>query len=450
LAQQAQSQPAPEVLGRTEGLSRPGIDTDTAQGVREALSAQIPDAGQVSVAPGEPAPPGPFLGGKGAAVPQVNRGALGGEHLARRYSRDPDDFPKPAGREEEWRFTPLKRLRGLLDGPEAGAKLSVDVDAPEGVTVERVGAGDPRIGSAFTPSERISAFALVRSDGATVVSVPKEAEISAPVILRLRGEGRDGVAYGHLVVDVAPFATATVVLDHTGSATFAGNAEFAIGDGASLTVISLQDWDDDAVHVATHAAKVGRDARFRSVIVTLGGDVVRLSPTVHYAGSGADAELYGLFFTDAGQHQEHRLYVDHEQRSCRSRVTYKGALQGAKAHSVWIGDVLIGKDATGTDTYELNRNLLLDDGARADSVPNLEIETGEVIGAGHASATGRFDDEALFYLMARGIPADEARRLVVRGFFAEIVDAIDVPAIRERVALAVEHELAAAGMGSTR
>jgi Fe-S cluster assembly protein SufD len=210
----------------------------------------------------------------------------------------------------------------------------------------------------------------------------------------------------------------------------------------------LQDWEDDAVHVATHAAKVGRDARFRSVIVTLGGDLVRISPTVHYAGSGGDAELYGLFFTDAGQHQEHRVYVDHEQRSCRSRVTFKGALQGAKAHSVWIGDVMIGKHASGTDTYELNRNLLLDDGARADSVPNLEIETGEVIGAGHASATGRFDDEALFYLMARGIPADEARRLVVRGFFAEVVDAIDVPAIRERVDAAVEQELATAGLAS--
>jgi len=92
---------APEALGRTEGLARPGIDTDTAQGVAEALSAQIPDAGQVSVAPGEPAPPGPFLGGRGASVPQVNRGALGGEHLARRYSREPAAFPKPAGREEE-------------------------------------------------------------------------------------------------------------------------------------------------------------------------------------------------------------------------------------------------------------------------------------------------------------------------------------------------------------
>ena len=114
-------------------------------------------------------------------------------------------------------------------------------------------------------------------------------------------------------------------------------------------------------------------------------------------------------------------------RNCRSRVTYKGALQGEGAHTVWVGDVLIRADAEGTDTYELNRNLVLTDGARADSVPNLEIETGEIAGAGHASATGRFDDEQLFYLQARGIPEDEARRLVVRGFFAELVQQIGVP-----------------------
>ena len=123
--------------------------------------------------------------------------------------------------------------------------------------------------------------------------------------------------------------------------------------------------------------------------------------------------------------------------------------RATSAHTVWIGDVLIRAAATGTDTYEENRNLLLTDGARADSVPNLEIETGEVTGAGHASTTGRFDDEQLFYLMARGIPEGEARRLVVRGFFAEIVDRIGVPEVRDRLLAAVggvgERELGDAG-----
>ena len=127
--------------------------------------------------------------------------------------------------------------------------------------------------------------------------------------------------------------------------------------------------------------------------------------------------------------------------NCRSRVTYKGALQGEGAHTVWVGDVVIRAAATGTDTYELNRNLLLTDGARADSVPNLEIETGEVVGAGHASATGRFDEEQLFYLQARGIPADLARRLVVRGFFAEVIEKIAVPELVERLLASVDAEL---------
>ena len=168
---------------------------------------------------------------------------------------------------------------------------------------------------------------------------------------------------------------------------------------------------------------------------------MRVVETVEYQGPGGDAELLGLFFADAGQHLEHRLFVDHAVPRCRSNVVYKGALQGQGARTVWVGDVLIRAAAVGTDTYEINRNLLLTEGARADSVPNLEIETGEVAGAGHASATGRFDDEQLFYLQSRGIPSDEARRLVVRGFFAELLGRIGLPDVRDRVLAAVEAEL---------
>jgi Fe-S cluster assembly protein SufD len=187
--------------------------------------------------------------------------------------------------------------------------------------------------------------------------------------------------------------------------------------------------------------RLGRDARISHTVVTLGGDLVRIVPSVTYAGRGGDAELNGLYITDAGQHQEHRLFVEHSAPDCRSRVLYKGALQGDEAHSVWIGDVLIDPTATGTDTYEYNRNLVLTDDARADSVPNLEILTGEITGAGHASANGRLEDIHLFYLMARGIPFEEARRLVIRGFFGELLDKIEIDTVRERVAEAVEAEL---------
>ncbi|MBL7494842.1 Fe-S cluster assembly protein SufD [Frankia sp. CNm7] len=358
-------------------------------------------------------------------------------------SRDPEAHPVPTGREEAWRFTPLRPLKPLIAGQEPDGKIDISVAAPEGVEVEFVDADDPRVGRVLTPVDRVAAFATVRAGGAVAVTVPGETELTEPIVAALRGEG--GVCYSHLVVEVGPFARATVVLDHTGTAKYAGNVEVHVGHGASVTFVSLQDWDDDAVHAGAHAFSVGRDAKLRATHLTLGGHLVRINPTVDYRGPGGDAELAGLFFTDAGQHQEHRLLVTHLERNCRSRVTYKGALQGADAHSVWIGDVLIGADAVGTDTYEINRNLVLTDGARADSVPNLEILTGEVAGAGHASATGRFDDEVLFYLMARGIPAGEARRLVVRGFFGEVLDRIDVPALRDRVMAAVDAELSAVG-----
>ncbi|MCX5389987.1 Fe-S cluster assembly protein SufD [Streptomyces sp. NPDC006482] len=358
-------------------------------------------------------------------------------------SFDVADFPVPHGREEEWRFTPLARLRGLHDGTAvaSGEGVKVEIEAPEGVTVETVGREDERLGKAGKPVDRVAAQAYSSFEKASVVTVAKEAVLTEPIRIAVHGQG--GVAFGHQVIELGAFAEAVVVIDHTGDAVLAANVDYVLGDGAKLTVVSVQDWDEKAVHVAQHNALVGRDASFKSVIVTFGGDVVRIHPRVSYAAPGGEAELFGLYFTDAGQHQEHRLLVDHNTPHCKSNVAYKGALQGQDAHAVWIGDVLIQAAAEGTDTYELNRNLVLTDGARVDSVPNLEIETGEIAGAGHASATGRFDDEQLFYLMSRGIPQTEARRLVVRGFFAELVQQIGLPDVQERLLAKIEAELEA-------
>ncbi|MFI9583009.1 Fe-S cluster assembly protein SufD [Streptomyces sp. NPDC052236] len=358
-------------------------------------------------------------------------------------SFDVADFPVPHGREEEWRFTPLERLRGLHDGTAVanGTGIKVDFTAPAAVTVETVGRDDARLGKAGTPVDRVAAQAYSSFEKASVVTVPKDTVLTEPVRIAVHGEG--GTVFAHQVIELGAFAEAVVVIDHTGDAVLAANVDFVVGDGAKLTVVSVQDWDDKAVHVAQHNALIGRDASFKSVVVTFGGDLVRLHPRVSYAATGGQAELFGLYFTDRGQHQEHRLMVDHNAPHCRSNVAYKGALQGQDAHAVWIGDVLIEASAEGTDTYELNRNLVLTDGARVDSVPNLEIETGEIVGAGHASATGRFDDEQLFYLQARGIPADEARRLVVRGFFAELVQQIGLPDVEERLLAKIDAELEA-------
>jgi Fe-S cluster assembly protein SufD len=364
--------------------------------------------------------------------------------LHERQSFEVADFPVPSGREEEWRFTPLRRLRGLhSEEVRADGKISVAVDADPVVAVDRPQHGDPRLGVAYVPTDRVSARAFDSFTEATLLTVPEGAESTGVTWVSVRGEGTDAPAFGHTVVDVKPNARAVVVLEHTGSATYADNVEFLVGDGASLTVVSLQDWDEDAVHLSHHHARLGRDARFTHTAVSLGGNLVRLVPSVRYAGPGGDAELRGIYFADAGQHLEHRLFVDHAERNCRSRVSYKGALQGDGAHTVWIGDVVIRAEATGTDTYEYNRNLVLTDGTRVDSVPNLEILTGEVIGAGHASTSGRLEDQHLFYLMARGIPLAEARRLVIQGFFGQLIAQIEVPELRDRISAAIERELAA-------
>ncbi|CAM2768804.1 Fe-S cluster assembly protein SufD [Skermania piniformis] len=363
-------------------------------------------------------------------------------------SFDVDAFEVPSGRDEAWRFTPLRRLRGLHDGTAAANGVATVTVSAYG---ETVGRADPRLGAAGAPSDRVAAQAYSGFSVATVLDVPNQVEVTDPINVVVTGPGVDRTAYGHLHLRLGALAKATVVVDYRGSGTYADNVEFVLGDGAQLTVVLLQDWADDAVHLTQHHASVGRDATLRHTDVMLGGDLVRLAATVRYAGPGGDAELLGLYFADDGQHLEQRLLVDHSAPHCRSNVLYKGALQGDPASSkgdartVWVGDVLIRAEAEGTDTFEVNRNLVLTDGARADSVPNLEIETGEIAGAGHASATGRFDDEQLFYLRSRGIPEDQARRLVVRGFFHDIIQRVAVPEVRDRLEAAVEAELSAIG-----
>lgn len=408
----------------------------------ESLSEINPESGPLGGSAAKAHSHGGDSHGGGIGVPDSSRaGRLTSYNLA--------DFPAITGREEEWRFTPLKRLRGLDRVGIKGVELNgpaplVEVTKPDGVTVETVGRDDARIGSAGIPEDRVAAGAWASFTEATVVTLPEEFAGNAENLttLTLTGQG-DAPTASHVVVIAKKFATGVVVLDHRGTAVLSENVEILVEDGANLTVVSIQDWNDDAVHASAQHIKVGRDAKVKHVVINLGGDLLRTTPAARYSGTGAEVEMYGLYFADAGQHLEQRLFVDHSTKNCKSRVTYKGALQGDNAHAVWIGDVLIRKQAEGTDTYEMNRNLILTQGARADSVPNLEIETGMIEGAGHASATGRFDDEQLFYLQARGIEESVARRLVVRGFLNEVIQHIQVPALEERLRESVERELAA-------
>jgi len=373
-----------------------------------------------------------------------------GSHAHRVGSTDPADHQPITGREEAWRFTPLRRLRGLhSDAAFTGSKLRIAVEGPDGITAVSLSGAEAAAAkglSKYQPIDYAAARTYAAADSVFFVDIAPELTPSAPVVITVRGDSIDGAVAGHLVVRVGHHANAQVVVSYEGSATLSENVEMVVGDGANVTFVSEQNWADDAVHLSHHHLLVGRDATVKHAALTFGGDLVRVVGSVAYDGPGGDAEMLGLYFADAGQHLEHRLFMDHNAAHCRSRVLYKGALQGKSAHTVWVGDVLIRATAEGTDTYEMNRNLLLTEGARADSVPNLEIETGEIVGAGHASATGRFDDEQLFYLLSRGIPEPIARRLVVRGFFGEVLNKLGVPSVIERAAETIEAELAVIGV----
>jgi len=329
----------------------------------------------------------------------------------RPWSYDPADFGAPGREDPQWRFSDLKRLAPLFES-DGGAQVA---------------AGE------FRPEDLVSAIALQRA-------TPRHIVADGDVRLTIRG-AQDGVAAEHLVIEAPAHARSSVVIEHVGGGALAENVEIRVGDGAELTLVSLQLWDADAIHSSAHQAVIGRDASLKHIVVSLGGAVVRLNPTARLEGDGSSTELLGLYFADAGQHIEHQVFLHHEGRHTKGRMTYKGALQGEGARTVWIGDTLIGPNATGTDSYEQNRNLVLTEGTRTDSIPNLEIETGEILGAGHASATGRFDDEQLFYLQARGIPEAEVRRLVVIGFLAEIIQQIDDAELQERLHALVAAEL---------
>jgi Fe-S cluster assembly protein SufD len=362
-------------------------------------------------------------------------------HLHPEGSFEIDYHPVPTGREEIWRFTPLKRLRDLHKDAPFGGTLTVANEVPAGVSVtaeaqDQVGA------SGFVPTDRLSARVAAATATSVLYEIEPEVIVAGPVLVTVQGTGIQPAVAQHVVVKAGAFSKATVVFRFEGSATLADNVEIVVGDGAQLTVVSIDDWADDTVRASHKHVRVGRDAQFKHVDITFGGDVVRNDTTAEYAGPGGSVEMLGLYFADAGQHIEHRLFVDHTAPRTKSHVVYKGALQGDHAHTVWVGNVLIRKVAEGIDTYEENRNLVLTDGAQADSVPNLEIETGEILGAAHASATGRFDDEQLFYLRSRGIAESEARRLVVHGFFNDLIRQIGVPALEERLTATVEAELA--------
>ena len=374
--------------------------------------------------------------GPGFAIPAKSRGE-------RPTSFDPADFPMPSGREEDWRFTPLARLGTTLEDAPVENVPSWTLDRlPAGVTLTQIDTNEARARSVRSASDRAGAIASVRAPRGMLMSVAPGAIVPRPVQLGVAFDGSP--IRTHFVMEVGAGAELTVIVQYSGPAEVSEFLSFKLAERARLNLVLIDECASDAVHLTDLVVSIGKDAHLRCSLISLGAGVIRTNSSVAMAGEGSEVDLYGLYFADTGQHIESRVFIDHVAPRARSRVAFKGALAGQTARTVWIGDVLIRAAAEGTDTYELNRNLLLTEGARADSVPNLEIETGEIAGAGHASATGRFDDEQMFYLQSRGIPEDEARRMVVRGFFADLVGQIGVPSVEQGLMRAIDRELGVA------
>lgn len=359
-----------------------------------------------------------------------------------------EDFPVPGGRDEVWRFISLRRIRGLHDGTfPTQVSEQLRIDAPSNVTIEKLANDDERLRVAGGPVDRVAAQAWSAAEHGTLISVPADAVLDAPIEITISGAGVDATTFSTILVETGRHSQATVIVRYEGSGTHADNVNWHIGEGSHVNAIVDTQWKLDAVHIGQQSIKVQRDAVLRHIVAAFGGEVVRLTPRVTFEAPGADVELTGVYFADAGQYIENRMLVDHSVPNCRSNVLYKGALQGNKesglpeARTCWVGDVLIRAEAKGTDTYETNRNLVLTDGARADAIPNLEIETGQIAGAGHAATVGRFDEEQIFYLRSRGIPEQEATRLIIRGFFNEVLNQIPVESVRDELIARVAGEL---------
>lgn len=343
-------------------------------------------------------------------------------------STNPSDFAPISKAEEQWRYLEPTRLNGL----DASLKpFSGQISG-----VEKLEKSNSKVGSIGVPEDIVAAQVWSVPDAVRFVQLSDE---NSNQTLKIHTDEK--LQSLQLFVETAKHSNTRLILEHTGNGDLASVVEVDVADESTLTLVSIQNMSESSALTSSQFIRVGRNATIKHIVVTISGETVRVVPSISYNGPGGTALLSGAYFASSGQYIEHRPFIDHNQPNCVSDVSYKGALQGETAHTVWVGDVLIRKAAEGTKTYELNRNLLLTDGARADSVPNLEIETGQIEGAGHASASGRFDDEQLFYLQARGISEQEAKRLVVKGFLNDVISKIGEESLEEELNLQIAQKL---------
>jgi Fe-S cluster assembly protein SufD len=270
--------------------------------------------------------------------------------------------------------------------------------------------------------------------GGAFVHVPDGVVVEQPIVVLHWSEGDGEASFPHTLVALGEQAEVTV-LDRFGSpdTEHLSNAvvELLVGDGAHLRYLALQEHGPRTWHLGFQRARIGRDATVRSSAVALGGDYARLRSEALLAGQSAESDQLAVYFGDHAQMLDFRTLQDHDAPWTRSDLLFKGAVEDT-ARSVYSGLVRLRPSAQKSNAFQTNRNLVLSEGASAESIPNLEIEANDVR-CSHASTVGPIDDDQRYYLESRGVPPEEAERLIVLGFFDDVFARLPVSALTRRL-----------------
>lgn len=368
-----------------------------------------------------------------------------------------ESLEEPTGAEEDWRYVDYDLpFSSLQPAEEAGERLDsgpfIDaLDSTSGhvlivdgqvLEADSDGAELTRLGDApehdtmVAPDHnKLAAAHTAFANDAIYIDVPDGRAVEAPLVIEVQGVSEDVASFPHIGVSVGTNAEARVLLVYRSAGgkrlLMVPEVDVRVGDGGNLRMVSVQSLDHAASSVVHQRVRLGRDSNSRLGEVGLGGDLGRLDLAVNLEGDGSSSEMVGLYFGEASQTLDYRLVVNHIGRNTSSDIFLKGALED-DAQSVFTGLLRIEKDAEKTATFETNRNLVLSENAKAHSVPNLEILCNDVV-CGHASSVGPLEEEHRYYLQSRGLSKERAERLLIRGFFTEVIDRLPIKGIADPV-----------------
>ena len=336
-------------------------------------------------------------------------------------------------------------LMVLRNGVVTRAEIDQDL-ADQGVVVGPLSGaaqGGELLGSVAAPADVLGELSTAFMADGVLVHVPPGVVVDRPVVVLHRVDAEAGAVFPRLVVQAEEQAGLTV-LDHVSSppgvrALVGPVVELDVADAANVAYLGVQQLGDTVWQVGSQASRVGRDATLTSSMVALGGDYARVRTDSRLVGQGGTSNLLAVYFGDGSQMHDFRTMQDHEGPKTTSDLLFKGAVEDA-SHSVYTGLIRVRKGAAGTNAFQTNRNLVLSEGAHADSVPNLEIEENDVR-CSHASAVGPIEDDHRYYLEARGVPPEVAARLIVLGFFDEVIERTPIPGLRPPLRRAVAEKL---------